>query len=130
MGSYMRNPGATFSSRGGQEIQGRLGSKADRVEIDKGRFTEAALRYRNASFVIDGEAVRLGMEGISDFDGLHGRKQNGEVQFYAFDILVGDGEDLRGLPPEHAQGYLSRLLARGMSGKPARFSQRKKPRKR
>lgn len=35
---------------------------------------------------------------ISDFDGLHSRKHNHEVQFYAFDILVSDGEDVRKLP--------------------------------
>jgi bifunctional non-homologous end joining protein LigD len=34
-------------------------------------ITEAALRNRNSSFVIDGEAVLLGVHGVSDFDGLH-----------------------------------------------------------
>ncbi len=40
----------------------------------------------------------LGVDGISDFDGLHSRKHNDEVQFYAFDMLVTDGEDIRKLP--------------------------------
>ena len=31
-------------------------------------------------------------DGISDFNGLHSRKHDDEVQFYAFDILVSDGE--------------------------------------
>ena len=56
-----------------------------------GRFpliTEAALRNRNSSFVLDGEAVLLGVDGISDFNGLHSRKHDDEVMFYAFDILV------------------------------------------
>jgi bifunctional non-homologous end joining protein LigD len=60
-------------------------------------IVEAALPNRNANFVIDGEAVLLGVNGISDFDGLHSRKFNDEVQFYAFDMLVSDGEDLRKL---------------------------------
>jgi bifunctional non-homologous end joining protein LigD len=34
-------------------------------------IVEAALRNRQASFVIDGEAVLLGVDGISDFNGLH-----------------------------------------------------------
>ena len=34
-------------------------------------IVEAALRHRAASFVIDGEAVLLGVDGVSDFDGLH-----------------------------------------------------------
>ena len=54
-------------------------------------ITEAALRNRNSSFVIDGEAVLLGVDGVSNFDGLHSRKHDAEVQFYAFDMLVGDG---------------------------------------
>src|SRR6478752_3324559 len=57
-------------------------------------ISEAALRNRNNSFVIDGEAVLLGVDGRSDFNGLHSRKHDHEVEFYAFDILVSDGEDL------------------------------------
>ena len=58
-------------------------------------ISEAALRNRNSSFVIDGEAVLLGVDGISDFNGLHSRKHDAEVEFY---MLVSDGEDLRRLP--------------------------------
>src|SRR4029453_1294226 len=32
-------------------------------------ITEAALRIKSTSFVIDGEAVLLGVDGISDFEG-------------------------------------------------------------
>jgi len=37
-------------------------------------------RIKTNRFVIDGEAVLLGVDGISDFDGLYGAKQNDEVQ--------------------------------------------------
>jgi len=37
-------------------------------------IVEATLRNRNSSFVINGEAVLLGVDGISDFNGLHSRK--------------------------------------------------------
>ena len=37
-------------------------------------ISEAALRNRNTSFVIDGEAVLLGVDGRSDFNGLHSRR--------------------------------------------------------
>jgi bifunctional non-homologous end joining protein LigD len=77
-------------------------------------ITEAALRNRNASFVLDGEAVLLGVDGISDFNGLHSRKHDDEVQFSAFDILVSDGDDLRKFPLNMAN--LSRLLARRVDG--------------
>ena len=38
------------------------------------------------------------MLAISDFNALHSRKHNEEVQLYAFDILVLGGDDLRKLP--------------------------------
>ena len=43
--------------------------------------------------VLDGEAVLLGVDGRSDFNGLHSRRHDAEVTFYAFDILGGDGEE-------------------------------------
>src|SRR4051812_26748267 len=55
-------------------------------------IVEAALRNRSSSFVVDGEAVLLGVDGISDFDGLHSRQYDDEVQLYTFDILALDGE--------------------------------------
>ena len=44
-------------------------------------------------FVIDGEAVLPGVDGVSDFNGLHSRQHDDEVEFYAFDMLVTDGDD-------------------------------------
>jgi len=84
-----------------------------------GRFpliTEAALRDRNSSFVLDGEAVLLGVDGRSDFNGLHSRRYDAEVEFYAFDMLVSDGEDLRRLPLSLRKTNLARLLARRVDG--------------
>ena len=66
-----------------------------------GRFpwiAESAPKNRHSQFVIDGEAVILGVDGIADFNGLHSRQHDEVVQLYAFDILAFDGEDLRGLP--------------------------------
>ena len=57
-------------------------------------ISEAALRNRNSSFVIDGEAVLLGVDGISDFNGLHSSK----------------------LPLSMRKANLSRLLARRVDG--------------
>ena len=47
--------------------------------------------------MIEGEAVLLGVDVRSDFNGLHSRKHDAEVEFYAFDMLVSDGDDLRKL---------------------------------
>lgn len=77
---------------------------------------EAALRNRISSFVIDGEAVLLDVDGRSDFNGLHSRKHNDEVQFYAFDVLMMQGEDLRQLPLHLRKNNLARLLARRIDG--------------
>lgn len=70
----------------------------------------AALKNREQQFVIDDEAVVLGVDGASDFNALHSRKQDAEVQLYAFDILALGGEDLRQLPLTMRKTNLARLL--------------------
>jgi bifunctional non-homologous end joining protein LigD len=79
-------------------------------------IVDAALKNRTTSFVIDGEAVLLGVDGISDFNGLHSRRHDDEVQLYAFDILALGGEDLRKLPLSMRKANLARLLARRPEG--------------
>ncbi len=79
-------------------------------------IVEAALKNRQQHFAIDGEAVLLGVDGISDFNGLHSRKQDDEVQLYAFDVLALEGEDLRKLPLHLRKNNLARLLARRPEG--------------
>jgi bifunctional non-homologous end joining protein LigD len=69
---------------------------------------ESALKNRIKQFVIDGEAVVLGVDGISDFEALYSRKHDDEVQLYAFDILALDGKDLRGLPLSMRKTNLAR----------------------
>jgi bifunctional non-homologous end joining protein LigD len=83
-----------------------------------GRFpwiVESALKNRQKHFVIDGEAVVLGVDGV-DFNALHSRKHDEEVQLYAFDVLALDGEDLRNLPLTLRKTNLARLLARRPDG--------------
>jgi hypothetical protein len=76
----------------------RLERDGDRVRlITKGGYNwtsrypwivEAALKNRIKRFVIDGEAVVLGVDGVADFNALHSRRHDDEVQLYAFDILA------------------------------------------
>jgi bifunctional non-homologous end joining protein LigD len=73
-------------------------------------IVQAALKNRTKQFVVDGEAVILGVDGISDFNALHSGRHNGEVQLCAFDVLAMDGEDLRELPLSMRKGNLERLL--------------------
>ena len=79
-------------------------------------IVEAALRIRIGSFVLDREAVLLGVDGRSDFDGLHSGQHNDQVQFYAFDVLMSDGDDLRKLPLSMRKASLARLLTRRVNG--------------
>jgi bifunctional non-homologous end joining protein LigD len=79
-------------------------------------IVESALKNRIRQFVIDGEAVVLGVDGVSDFEALHSRQHDEELQLYAFDILALDGEDLRSLPLSLRKTNLARLLARRPDG--------------
>ena len=74
------------------------------------------MRNRNSNFVLDGAAVLLGADGRSDFNGLHSRRHDDGVQFYAFDCLVSDGDDLRKLPLSLRKTNLARILARRVDG--------------
>ena len=79
-------------------------------------IVESALKNRQRQFVIDGEAVILGVDGISDFNALHSGRHNDEVQLCAFDILIEGGDDLRKLPLSMRKANLERLLARRPEG--------------
>jgi bifunctional non-homologous end joining protein LigD len=79
-------------------------------------IVEAALKNRIKQFVIDGEAVVLGVDGIADFNALHSRQHDNEVQLYAFDIVALDGDDLLGLPLSMRKTNLARLLTRRPDG--------------
>jgi bifunctional non-homologous end joining protein LigD len=46
-------------------------------------IVETALKNRQKQFIIDGEAVILGVDGIPDFNALHSGRQDDEVQLYA-----------------------------------------------
>jgi bifunctional non-homologous end joining protein LigD len=83
---------------------------------------EAARKVRQRRFILDGEAVVLGVDGISDFNALHSRKHDDEVQLCAFDILVEGGDDLRKLPLSMRKTNLERLSpsARGHLHQPVR----------
>jgi bifunctional non-homologous end joining protein LigD len=79
-------------------------------------IVEIALKNRQTHFVIDGEAVVLGIDGIPDFNALHSRKHDAEVQLYAFDCLALDGDDTRSLPLSMRKTNLARLLGRRPDG--------------
>jgi bifunctional non-homologous end joining protein LigD len=79
-------------------------------------IVEAARKIRQKRFMLDGEAVILGVDGIADFNALHSRLHDHEVQFCAFDILVEGDDDLCKLPLYLRKTSLQRLLARRPEG--------------
>jgi bifunctional non-homologous end joining protein LigD len=79
-------------------------------------IVEDAMKVRRDRFVLDGEAVVLGVDGISDFEALYSRQCDDQAQLYAFDVLAVDGEDLRDLPLSIRKTNLARLLARRPDG--------------
>jgi len=70
----------------------------------------AARKNGHRQFVIDGEAVLLGVDGISDFNGPHAASPTDEVQLYAFDILALDGEESEGSAVVMRKTNLAQLL--------------------
>src|SRR5215468_151124 len=84
-------------------------------------IVEAARKIRQARFVLDGETVILGVDGIADFDALHSRQHDEEVQFCAFDILVEGGDDLRKLSQDKPSAAVS-APSRGYFRQPLRAS--------
>ena len=70
----------------------------------------AAARIKAKSFTIDGEAVVLGPDGLSRFDGLRRREAAHTAILYAFDLIEHDGEDLRNRPFLDRKAALARLL--------------------
>jgi len=73
-------------------------------------IAKGAAGLKAKSFTIDGEAVVIGPDGLTDFDALR-RRGAGEVAvLYAFDLLEYDGNDLRALPLETRKATLASLL--------------------
>jgi ATP-dependent DNA ligase len=91
-------------------------------------IVEAARRINTTRFVIDGEAVLLGVDGISDCDDLYNGRQNHEVQLNTFDILALDGDSaspqapislafwpavrMASIPPPSSKARLGRTCSR------------------
>jgi bifunctional non-homologous end joining protein LigD len=76
------------------------------------RIAHGLQGLRVASVIIDGEAVWIGPDGITDFDKLHSRALDDDVQLYAFDLLELNGRDMRGEPLERRRSLLQALLKR------------------
>jgi ATP-dependent DNA ligase len=62
------------------------------------------------SCIIDGELIACDVNGLADFQLLRWRKRDDPAIFCAFDLIEGDGRDLRDEPIETRKSELARLL--------------------
>lgn len=84
----------------------------------------AALHGHEA--LIDGELVSLRPDGVSDFQALQNALssgRSGELVYYAFDLLLLDGVDLRARPLLERKRALAQLLATAKLGAHVRYSE-------
>jgi bifunctional non-homologous end joining protein LigD len=58
----------------------------------------------------------LDKDGVSDFDALASRRRDKRAMLYAFDMLAGDGEDLRPWPLALRKGALAGPLSDPVDG--------------
>jgi bifunctional non-homologous end joining protein LigD len=79
-------------------------------------IVNAARQVKSESFLIDGEAVCCGDDGIPAFELLRRRRHYHAVFLYAFDLLSLDGIDLRRAPIEDRKGELGSLLPLTLGG--------------
>ena len=75
-------------------------------------IVHTARRLRAARFLIDGEVVVCGGDGVADFERLRSRQHDATAFLYAFDLLAIDGADIRCEPLHERRSKLSKLVAR------------------
>ena len=79
-------------------------------------IVDAVSRFKLQSVMIDGEAVVLDENGVSDFDKLHSKGYDDRVVLYAFDLLELNGEDWRPQPLEGRKARLAKILSNNGEG--------------
>src|SRR5829696_297368 len=100
----------TLFSRRGNELNQRFPALAD------------AFEFLSDNTILDGEVVALDDQGRPSFSALHSYGPRVKsVYFYAFDLLVYEGKDLRKLPLSDRRIVLEKYALPGM-GDPVRLS--------
>jgi bifunctional non-homologous end joining protein LigD len=106
---------------GGGEARGYTRSGLDWSDRFPSILSEAG-RLKVGSALIDGEAVVLDAQGRSSFQALQGALKGApaSIDYFAFDLLELDGEDLTGLPLLDRKARLKKILP--AKGQHIRFS--------
>jgi bifunctional non-homologous end joining protein LigD len=79
-------------------------------------IVEAMAGLRARSWILDGEAVACGDDGIPSFDRIRYRRHNGSVFLYAFDLIALNGDNLRREPLAVRKATLASMLAKAAAG--------------
>jgi len=88
-----------------------------------GALVEPLQKLKIGSALIDGEICAFDGKGRTDFTTLKSVLSNGgRLEFFAFDLLESDGEDLTKLPLVERKKRLERLLANSASKDPVQYS--------
>ena len=106
----------TLISVGSDEGRAYTRSGLDWSDRFAGIVTDA-LKLKVGSALIDGEAVVLDADGRSSFQALQGALKGAPatIDYFAFDLLELDGEDLTGLPLVERKAKLQKILPTGKS---------------
>lgn len=89
-------------------------------------IAQAAASLDAADAIIDGEAVVMDKEGVSDFAALQAAFQEEtrrEITYFAFDLLHLDGHNPRGLSLLQRKELLASLISQLEEGGPIRYSE-------
>jgi ATP-dependent DNA ligase len=79
-------------------------------------IVEALTRLRSRSCIIDGEAVACDENGVTSFNRVRYRRNDGDVFLYAFDLIELNGDDLRRDPLEVRKATLASVVAKAAPG--------------
>jgi bifunctional non-homologous end joining protein LigD len=79
-------------------------------------ITAVAARIKARSFTIDGEAVVIGPDGLSQFEELRRGTGASRAILYAFDLIEHDGIDLQSRPLLDRKAALAKLLRTAKAG--------------
>ncbi|BAV66626.1 MULTISPECIES: DNA ligase D [Sphingomonadaceae] len=106
----------TLIAVGGGEGRAYTRSGLDWSDRFAGIVTDA-LKLKVGSALIDGEAVVLDVDGRSSFQALQGALKGAPatIDYFAFDLLELDGEDLTGLPLVERKAKLQKILPKSKS---------------
>jgi bifunctional non-homologous end joining protein LigD len=78
----------------------------------RSRHSRALTHLRCRSCIIDGEAVICDDNGVTSFDHIRYRRNDGDVFLYAFDLIELNGDDLRRDPLDVRKATLRSVLTK------------------